>query len=406
MKFALYITMVVSLGCASTVRSSRSAPPPNDVGFISADAGTNDVAPDQSSAVDSGTPDVAVHDAGQDVPTDTRPDVASDVESDSGIRWPVTATISRVTPPSRFMPRNATGVFFAAFDFTSTGAEVPQGLLRLRRVGVGPATDIANVYDYGITSGSVAETPFRYSAGRGVNPMTNEITIPFAGVREGATTTHLIYVDLGSATIGAQHALELVGVTLNDGSPDGLFVPFTGRSNPITISADLAGRLDVQRGTVSSRVNVNVSGEAIGSCRLRANRHDLDLVRFSFANGGNVMAWSEIRNLELWRGSTRIPISEWMDPLNGYIVLSPITPIYLPAGAEAEFVILARVSAPTGRTIRLFLEYPTDIHVIDRALNTPAAVCIASTTIGGCEGPNQGSFDGMPGNATETVVLP
>lgn len=406
MKHALWILMIIAatFGCAATVSESHAPPTTHeeeDASPAPADVTTDttptdaNVSSDVNQASDAG--DVQTVDATTD----------AEVMSDSGLLPPVTAALSPMNPPSRGIPRNSTGVFVAAYNLTSTGAEVPIRHLRIRRVGVGPSTDIVNVYEYGVTRGSVANTPFRYSTGRSVNPVTNKVTTPLGTLQAGATTTTLIYVDFGSATVGAQHAFELTGIIIEDGSIDGLLVPITAvRSNTITISGDLAGRLDVQRGSVIGRVNSNVPGEAIGSCRLRANRHDLDIVHLSFVQSGTVMVSSEVTQLEVWLGRTRIPISEWMDALNGYFVLTPITPIHLPAGTEEELIILGRVTSPSGRTIRMFLEYPTDIHVIDRVLNTPAAVCIASTMTGGCDGPNQGSFDGTSGNASETIVDP
>jgi hypothetical protein len=100
----------------------------------------------------------------------------------------------------------------------------------------------------------------------------------------------------------------------------------------------------------------------------------------------------------------QIPLSEWLVPLNGYFVLAPRVPIYLPANTIADFTVRARVTSSVGRTIRIYAEYPTDVQAVDRALGAPAATCIASTAIGGCDGPNQGSFDGAGGNLSEAII--
>lgn len=332
------------------------------------------------------------------------------VADSGGVRWPIRVAISAMTPPAQSLPRNSTGVYAAAYDVTDMGKSRPIRMVYLQRGGDGPATDIANVYYYAIPNASRASTPFRYSTGRAVKPVTNRISIPFDGnIRPGETSTMLIYIDLAPGTVGAQHAFEVTGVLVEDGSPDGLLVPITGvRSNPITISEDLAGRLDVRVDGPLAPVTANVPGEIISAQRLRANRHDLDVVRFSYVINGTVEEWREIMNLELWRGRVRVPITEWMDPINGHVVMSPLSPIRILADTEEGFTIHARVTAPAGRMIRIltFAEYPVDVYAIDRVLNVPAATCISSSHTVGCDGPGQGAFDGTPGSVSEAVVSP
>lgn len=395
--FALLATLA---GCASTVQGTSSE---EDAATPDAQI-ASDATPTDSSITDTGS----VRDAGGDSAT-TDTGTTADVE----MRWPISASISSMTPSARTIPRNATGILAAAFDMTDAGMSIPIRMIYFRRVGVGPATDIANVYYFAVTNGSVANTPFRYSLGRAVNPMTNVISMPFEGgnLRPGATTTMLMYIDLAPGTAGAQHAFEMTGILVEDGTPDGLLVPITTvRGNPITLSGELASRLDVQRGPSIGPVRMGASGETVGTVRLRAGSHDLDLIRFSLAEGGSIEEWRELSDLELWRRQgtawTRIPISEWTTPLNGYVVFSPVMPIYLPAGTTEDFEIRGRVTAPSGRTIRLFAEYPADVQANDRTLNVPSATCISSTALGGCDGPGEGSFDGTPGNASETVVTP
>lgn len=316
-------------------------------------------------------------------------------ETDAGPRYPISARISPLTPPARSLPPNATGVFAAAFEMTDeVGGDVPIRTVFFRRVGVGSPSDIAGVYDYGVTRGSIANTPFRYSTARTINSDTNIIAMPFGGstIRPHATATHLLYVDFAPGTTGAQHAFELTGILVENGTSEGLLIPIVAvRSNPITLNGDRAGRLDVQPGPSIDYLASGIPSTAVVSVRMRAGHHDLDLVRFALAQGGSVQLWNELFDLELWRGSERIAIAEWTNPLNGYIVISPITPIYLPANSTTDFIIRGRVTAPAGRTLRIYAEYPTDVQAIDRALGTPAET-------------DQSSFNGIGRNASEAVV--
>jgi hypothetical protein len=407
------ITMIIAstFGCAAVVSGSSAPPTTHEERDASprSDTATDVVTTDSSPGdANDASSDVQLSDAAaHDAATDTTPDASVATDGDLP---PVIVTVSASTPASRSIPRNSTGVFAAAFDLTSTvGEAVPIRLLRFRRVGVGAPREIGNVYQYGITRGSTADTPFRYSLGRAVSSATNEFTIPFGtSVRPGATATELIYLDfdLATAMVGSQHIIELIGVVLEDGSTDGRQIPVTAiRGNGITISADYASRLDVQHSfDVEPIVMSALRSTPVGSFRLRAGYHDLDVVRFSLYQSGTVMTASELANIELWRGDMQIPLSEWLVPLNGYFVLAPRVPIYLPANTIADFTVRARVTSSVGRTIRIYAEYPTDVQAVDRALGAPAATCIASTAIGGCDGPNQGSFDGAGGNLSEAII--
>lgn len=390
--------VAATFGCAVTVSDGGSTPPimrEEQDASPTPDTATTDAAVNETSVMERDTSTDAVSDTG--------------MMTDSGLS-PLIVTLSTTTPAGRSVPRNATGVFAAAFDLTSTGEAVPIRLLRFRRIGVGAPREIGNVYQYGVTTGSRANTPFRYSLGRAVNATSNEFTMPFGtSVRAGATATELIYLDfdLASAMVGSQHAIELIGVVIEDGSPDGLLLPVTAvRSHALTISADYASRLDVQRGPPIEYLGMGVAHTAIASFRLRAGYHNLGVVHLSFYQAGSVMTSTEISDLELWRGSERIPISEWTIPLNGYLVLSPSAPIFLRANTTSDFIIRGRVTSALGKTIRIYAEYPTDVQAVDLTLNTPAATCIASTATGGCDGPNQGSFDGTDGNMSEAMIMP
>lgn len=382
MKLMVSLVLLILAGCAATVEGIPST-------------GDASATPDAATLVDA--PDSATADA--------------NVITDVGMRWPISATLSPVTPSPQIVPHNSTGAFVAAFDITDAGMSIPIRTLYFRRMGVGPATDIANVYYYAVTRGSVANTSFRYSAARSVNPMTNVISVPFEGgnLRPGATTTILIYIDLAPGTVGAQHAIEMTGILVEDGSPDGLLVPITAvRGNTITLSGQRASRLDVQNGPRIDYLGRGVANTAIASFRLQAGHHDLDVVRLSFYQGGTVMTSTEISGLELWRGSQMISISEWVNPLNGYLVLSPRMPIFLGARTSSDFIIRGRVTSPLGRTLRIYAEYPTDVQAMDRTLNAPAATCISSRATGGCDAPGQGSFDGDTSgdNASIATVVP
>ncbi len=315
----------------------------------------------------------------------------------------VIARLSRETPPAQTVPPNATGVDTIAIDLEATGEAVAPFTLLMVRRGVGTPASFAQVYRYGIPSGSVSGTPYRYSPARYLNVESGEFTIPVPGIRERSTTTVHVYADFRAPLPGKQHAFELLGIILGDGEViPGDFL----RGNEIRIGSERASQLSVRRGAPLGMIPRDTPGATLVRTRLEAGTHPIGVLSLVISLGGSVRGWEELSELELWRGDRLVPCVKGMDPFNGTLFFVPVSPVALAAATGADFTVRGRVTSATGNTLHAYVEYPADIRAIDLTLNAPAAVCIASTGTGGCDGPDQGSFDGDRDNASVGVVGP
>jgi hypothetical protein len=312
----------------------------------------------------------------------------------------VTAMVASDTPAGTTLPKNANAVMFAKFEIRAgSSADAVVTGLKVRRQGSGLVGDFSNVYLYDANG-------TRLTTGRTINSSTH--LVEFNGlnvtVPAGQPKAFVVWGDLSgsAATVGGRHAFELsdaASVVLSGtGTVSGNF-PL--RANEFTIGSASVGRLDVQKGVTPSNPNVGAKQVEISNFKLVANTNDMEVRRITLTQSGTVSN-SDITNLNLYQGSTLVASAAAM---TGDKVVLTFTPaLTIPNGVTRTFSLKADIAGRSGRTIKTYVEYTTDVYGVDKIHNAGAAVCIASTAVGGCSSTGQGSFDGSGSNYVEITT--
>ncbi len=314
----------------------------------------------------------------------------------------LTVSLASDTPAAQTVPKNAASVMLAKYNFTAGAADALVDGLQIRRIGVGAASDLANVYLY---DGNGA----RLTTGRTINSTTNvtefnglNMTIP-----AGTTKSLVIVGDFSSpTTAGGQHSFEITSggsvVIVGSGTVSG---NFPVRGNVFTVGTTLAGRLDVQKGTTPTNPNIGAQTAEISNFKLTANTNDIEVRRVTLIQTGGISN-SDLSNFNLYQGSTLVASTASM--VGDKIVLTFNPPYVITNGTTKTFSLQARVGGRAGRDIKTYVEYTTDVYAIDRLYNSGAAICIADTAVGGCTATGQGSFDGdanSGGTADDNAII-
>ncbi|MCK9361114.1 hypothetical protein M0Q28_02690 [Patescibacteria group bacterium] len=314
----------------------------------------------------------------------------------------VTVSLASDTPAAQTVPKNAASVMLAKYNFTAGSAEALIDGLQIRRIGVGAASDLANVYLYDGNGN-------RMTTGRTINSTTN--VTEFNGlnfsVPAGQTKSIVIVGDFSSpATAGGQHSFEITNggsvVIVGSGTVGG---NFPVRGNVFTVGTTSAGRLDVQKGTTPANPNIGAQNAEISNFKLTANTNDIEVRRVTLIQTGGISN-SDLTNFNLYQGSTLVASTAAM--VGDKIVLTFNPPYVITNGTTKTFALQAKVAGRAGRDIKTYVEYTTDVYAIDRLYNSGAAICIADTAVGGCTSAGQGSFDGDAngaGTADDNAIL-
>lgn len=310
----------------------------------------------------------------------------------------ITVSLSPATPPGRIIPRNSDGVPMVRFDFVLPSSDDAVSGLRLHHVGVGSSEDIQNVYLYD------ADTGERLTSGRSVNRVTGEVA--FNSLDDGtsyARRSFLVVCDFAAPSAGGQHAFEITDVTsVNMRVPSGRITgSFPARGNGFTVSAVLAARLDVRKGSQPANP-VHGTDAEISNVTLTANGGNVATHRLALLQAGSISN-ADLTDLRLFQGSTMIASAAALE--RGYIVLRFTAPLLVMEGFPVSLSLRAHVGGPAGRTIRTYMEYSVDAATIDPAYGSPAAVCNSSRTLGGCTATGQGFFDGTLPEYIEVTTL-
>lgn len=309
------------------------------------------------------------------------------------VSGPLTVTLASDTPAGVTVPRGAASIPLVKFNFSAGSQAATIGSLTLRRVGVGATTDFSNVYLYN-SNGT------RITTGRTINSSTNLVSFNNINISvpAGTTVSLLLWGDISStATVGGEHAFQIpdaASVVIGSGSTVTGNFPITG--NTFRIGTTAAARLDVQKGTTPTNPQIGQMDAEISNFKLVANGNDIEVRRITLIQAGSVSN-TDLTNLSLWTGSTKVAETAALD---GDKIVLNFSPAYLITdGTTRTFSLRATVGGRTGRTIKTYVEYSTDVYAIDREFNTGAAVCITSS--GDC---TTGSFDGTSTNYIEVTT--
>ena len=298
-------------------------------------------------------------------------------------------TLASDTPAGMTVPNNSASVRLAKWNFTAGSAGATITNLTVHRVGVGSPTDLSNVYLYKADG-------TRISTGRTINSSTNNVQFNNLGqsVAPGATIGLELWGDFSSpAATGGEHAFEILDAASTVVSESGISITgnFPVRGNTFVVGTSLAGRLDVQKGTTPTDPSIGSMDVEISNFKLTANTNDIEVRRITLLQAGSITN-TDLSNLKLWQGSTQVATAASLS--GDKIVLTFTPPFVLTNGSTRTFRLTAHVSGRSGRTIKTYVEYTTDVYAVDLTFNSGAAVCIADTAIDGCTAVGQGSFDG------------
>lgn len=300
----------------------------------------------------------------------------------------VTATLSSDSPAGITVPRNAASVQLAKFNLQADSNAAVVSSITIHRVGIGAASDLSNVYLYDGNGN-------RLTTGRTINSSTNTVQFNSLNISIPANSSQAVMVvgDFSSPTAtGGQHAFELsdaasVGIS-GSGTVGG---NFPVRGNTFTVGTTLAGELAVYKGTTPSDPTIGAQDVEISNFKLQANTHDISVKRIAVLIDGQVST-TDLKDFKLYQGSTVVASSPAV--VNGHVTLV-FDPAYLIAnGVTKVFSLHATVGGRSGRTIKTYVEYSTDVSATDVLYGSGAAVNIAPT----------GGFDGTSTNYIQVTT--
>lgn len=307
---------------------------------------------------------------------------------------PVTGSVSIAlasdTPAGVVLPKGSASNSLAKYNVTAGTTDVTLTGLKIHHVGVGAVGDFANVYLY---DGSGT----RLTSGRTINSTSNlvefnslNVTVP-----AGQTKSFLVVGDVStSASAGGQHSFEVqdaASAVISGTATVGGTFPVRG--NVFTIGTTSAARVDVQKGTSPTNPNIGSTEAEVSNFKITANTNDVEIRRITLLQAGDI-ANTDLTDLKLYQGTTLVASTA---SLAGDKIVLNFSPAYVLAnGTTKTFSLKARIAGRSGRTIKTYVEYSTDVLAIDRVYNSGAQVCLNVTSTG-CT-TSSASFDGQSGN--------
>jgi hypothetical protein len=277
-----------------------------------------------------------------------------------------TLTVSGEPYLSRTVARNSTGVMLANFYF-ATG-EFPATLtsITVQRTGIGANTDFVNVYLVDLFTG------LRVTTGRSINRVTDAVAFNGLNLEFTATSGHsyVLMGDLQDAIPGDQHVFEITDMTAVVAGEAQILGIFPVRSSVLTIGIVTAATLTASAGSVLPDVVIGVESD-LSEFQLTAGDNGIELGPYMLTQAGSIAEADLVVN-DIYRGSDRVgSISS-----HGGGHYSFIGTFTIPAGTTETFTVRGTASGPSGRTIRFFVEYPSDLLARDTLLDAPAHVDI------------------------------
>lgn len=308
----------------------------------------------------------------------------------------VTVSLASDTPAGATLPKGSSGSMLAKFNLVGGSSSVTVNGLRVHRIGVGSTTDFSNVYLYDANG-------TRLTTGRTINSTTN--TVEFNGlnivVGAGQTVPVVVVGDVvnsGSSMVtGGQHAFEIMdaaSVVMPTTTGMTISGSFPVRGNTFVIGTAAAARLDVQKGSTPADANVGSTQVEVSNFKLIANTNDIEVRRVTVFQGGDISN-ADLRNFNLYQGSSLVASAAAITG-NGQIVLNFNPPYVIPSGNTRVFSLKADVSGRSGRAIKTYVEYSTDVYAVDKTYGSGALVCI-NTSASGCSS-SGATFDGTSSN--------
>ncbi len=304
----------------------------------------------------------------------------------------LTVSLASDSPAAMVLPKNAQSVMFTKVNLMAGSGSVRVTGMKFRRVGVGATTDFSNVYLYKADG-------TRMTSGRTISSSSNLVEFNGLALDIPAGSTQSVYLSADlvggvSMVTGGQHAFELTDAAsvVVDGSST-VSATFPVRGNAMTVGTASVARVDVIDGSEPANPRVGTSDAELANFRLQANgSNDVEVRRITLYQAGNISN-TDLSNLKLFQGATEVA-SASMVAADGKIVLNFATPFLIPNGQSRTFNLRGAVAGRSGRTIRIYAEYTSDVYAVDRVYGVGAQVCTDATS------PCSGSYDGSSSTTT------
>lgn len=337
-----------------------------------------------------------VYPAGSDVAG--RESALSDIKAGGGgvvVGGSMSVSLASDTPAGVTFPKGAASMQLSKFNFTAGASGATLSGLTVHHVGVGTTADVSNLYIY---DGAGA----RLTSGRTINSQDHTASFNSLNVviPAGQTVSLMVVGDFvtSGGTAGGEYAFELADaasvVISGQGSVSG---SFPVRGNKFTEGSSSAGRIDVLVGATPADPKVGSKGVEISNFKLAGNTNDIEVRRITLLQAGSITN-TDLSNLTLYQGTS--PVATAASLMNDKIVLTFNPPYLLSNGTTKVFSLKGDVAGRSGRTIKTYVEYSTDVYAIDKVYNSGSSVCISSS--GTC---TTGSFDGTGSNFVTVTTL-
>ncbi len=263
------------------------------------------------------------------------------------------------TPPSSTLPKAATNVHLASFDFTGYNETVYVQDLVITRGGVGNSNDWDYLYLY-YSDGNPIALGFR------INEATNTVTFPSGPLSEVDTTktVHLIGDVSDAAIAGNQHYFYIAtpaDIISNAVAVSGDF-PVVG--NTFTVSNVSVGTATISAGSRPVNPQINSQDAELAAFQLLCTPNDCAIHEIVLNQGGSLQS-SKLQNLRLLRGTDEVAATPYFEGDQLRFVLS--APYVAPADQTKHFYVRGDiVGGQAEETIQLYLSWRSSLQVIDQ----------------------------------------
>lgn len=268
----------------------------------------------------------------------------------------VTVSLASDTPTGTTLPRGASGVEMAKFKFVGTGTV---NSLKIHRYGVGNTAAFSNVYLY--------QGDERLTNGRSISSSSNMAEFNNIGFEVSGTEYVTVVADLcnpyapDNCVEKGQHGFEIESsddVSLS--SVSGVF-PVTGEL--FAVGDEKASQVQIDDKTDPANPAVGEHAE-LAKFKITNGTNDTSLHRITLVQTGTINN-DDLSDLELWSDNDGEMIAS-LDELDGdkanFVLDSPYD---MPNGSTRNFTVKGMTSGKSNRTVRFYLEYNTDISVLD-----------------------------------------
>ncbi|MFZ5391719.1 MAG: hypothetical protein ACOZAR_00810 [Patescibacteria group bacterium] len=262
----------------------------------------------------------------------------------------VTISLASDTPRGETLPQGATGVAMTKFKLIGTGTI---SSLKVHRFGVGSTDAIDNVYLY--------EGDKRLTNGRSVSSSSQMVEFNNLNYSVSGTEYLTVVADFVNGKQG-QHGFEILSAS--DVSLSSVSGSFPIKGQLFAIGDEESSQVTISKRTNPSNPNVGEKAD-LAKFKIENGANDTKLYRVSLVQVGDISN-TDLSDLELWNDNNneKIAEAESLDGDNINFVLD--TPFEMPENSTRLFTVKGTTSGRSGRSVQMYLEYTTDMLIIDQ----------------------------------------